>query len=237
MKKPTLSPSVLPTKQPADSPSFGPTKRPTLPPSDSPTSSSPSYSPTKKPTLSPSAPPTGQIVASTDSPSFGPTKKPSMSPLALPTDQNDPSSGPTKNPSQQPTISPTDQEEQAPPPPEPSCYPVEITIQFDSSALGSGYVFNKLDTPQGSGLQINIDVFFPNNNSLANQEYNKLLCLEEGSYKFAMYDSNGDGLCCGNGNGEYAVSTSDGTIILAQGGEFGYYEDTVFGLPSSSLLP
>ena len=48
-----------------------------------------------------------------------------------------------------------------------------------------------------------------------------------------MYDSYGDGICCGtNGNGEYKV-TSNG-ITLAKGGDFSYSQDqeTLFELPA-----
>lgn len=93
-----------------------------------------------------------------------------------------------------------------------------------------GYVLTKVE--DGSGLQSNIDTFFvPFDEGLANQRYTQSLCLDEGSYKFTMYDSYGDGLCCVNGNGEYVI-TSEG-VILAQGGEFGYSEETLFDLPLS----
>ncbi|MEN0003876.1 MAG: S8 family serine peptidase [Bacteroidota bacterium] len=45
-------------------------------------------------------------------------------------------------------------------------------------------------------------------------------CLPEGCYRLHMYDALGDGICCSNGQGSYALSTANGTI-LASGGNFG----------------
>ncbi|MEM7081722.1 MAG: PEP-CTERM sorting domain-containing protein [Pseudomonadota bacterium] len=42
--------------------------------------------------------------------------------------------------------------------------------------------------------------------------------LEEGEYFFAIFDSFGDGICCGFGNGEYTL-TVDGVEVFS-GGEF-----------------
>ena len=102
------------------------------------------------------------------------------------------------------------------------CHPVEIKILFDSYPFGTGYLLSNVETTESYS-------FFPVDDSLANQEYIETLCLNDGSYKFVMYDSYGDGICCGtNGNGEYIV-TSNG-ITLAQGGDFTYSDETLFEL-------
>lgn len=85
-----------------------------------------------------------------------------------------------------------------------------------------------------TGAENSVDTFFPFDSSLVNERYVKELCLEKGSYKFTMYDSAGDGICCANGDGGYAV-TSNG-VILAQGGEFGFSEESRFELPTSSQV-
>jgi len=92
-----------------------------------------------------------------------------------------------------------------------------------------GYVLTKIDT---TGAQSNIDTFFaPFVSEFANQLSTKSLCLDEGSYKFTMYDSYGDGLCCVNGNGEYIIKSNG--ITLGQGGEFRYNDERLFELPAS----
>ena len=141
------------------------------------------------------------------SPTLSPTKKPStlVPSSSSPTDQSTVSSTASSLVSKE------------------SCYPVEIKILFDSYPFGTGYVLSSVNQPLESVS------YFPLDNSLASQEYIETLCLNDGSYKFVMYDSYGDGICCGtNGNGEYIV-TSNG-ITLAQGGDFTYSDETLFEL-------
>ena len=50
--------------------------------------------------------------------------------------------------------------------------------------------------------------------------------LADGDYTFTIFDSFGDGICCGFGSGSYALSSSAGTIVT--GGEFTSSEATTF---------
>jgi len=102
------------------------------------------------------------------------------------------------------------------------CHPLEVSIVFDNSSLGIGYVITNVDTVESLS-------YFPADDSFANQEYNERLCLEEGRYTFVLYDTIGNGLCCDNGNGSYRV-TSNG-ITLAQGAQFTYSDEMSFELP------
>ncbi len=56
---------------------------------------------------------------------------------------------------------------------------------------------------------------------------NQSLCLPSGCYTFTIFDSFGDGICCGFGNGSYSLTNSDG-IVLASGGQFATSESTPF---------
>lgn len=57
------------------------------------------------------------------------------------------------------------------------------------------------------------------------------ICLPDGcDYSFNIFDSYGDGICCGYGNGSYTLSGPGGTI--ASGGNFGSSESTSFDLGS-----
>ena len=55
------------------------------------------------------------------------------------------------------------------------------------------------------------------------------LCLIDGCYDFTIFDSYGDGICCGYGNGSYTVTDGSGNV-LASGGSFGNSETTNFCL-------
>jgi hypothetical protein len=48
-------------------------------------------------------------------------------------------------------------------------------------------------------------------------------------YEFTIFDDFGDGICCTYGQGSYALTTSNGQII-ANGGAFGAFEKTTFGI-------
>ena len=59
------------------------------------------------------------------------------------------------------------------------------------------------------------------------------VCLKEGQYKFTIYDNRGDGICCAYFEGGYNV-TSVGEVI-AQGGQSGRNESTIFNVPFNGL--
>jgi hypothetical protein len=108
-----------------------------------------------------------------------------------------------------------------------SCYSIIISILYDANPFGSGFVIRRTNTA------VTEFSYFPSDDSLAYQYYNESICLEQGRYSFTMYDKNGNGLCCGlnNGrNGQYTVLSND--IVLVEGGEFAYEEETLFDLPA-----
>ena len=55
------------------------------------------------------------------------------------------------------------------------------------------------------------------------------LCLPEAQYRFTIYDTGGDILCCQFAKGEYSLSY--GMEVIAQGGDFESDESTVFSIP------
>ncbi|KAA3636870.1 MAG: BspA family leucine-rich repeat surface protein, partial [Bacteroidetes bacterium] len=62
------------------------------------------------------------------------------------------------------------------------------------------------------------------------------LCIPDGCYDFIIFDTAGDGLCCGYGIGSYIVTDVDGDII-AGGAEFTLEETTSFCLPFIPMDP
>ncbi|MCH2021131.1 MAG: PKD domain-containing protein [Saprospiraceae bacterium] len=53
------------------------------------------------------------------------------------------------------------------------------------------------------------------------------LCLPMGCYDLNIFDTYGDGICCGWGNGSYSLTDTNGTV-LAGGGQFNYLDHTNF---------
>ena len=51
----------------------------------------------------------------------------------------------------------------------------------------------------------------------------EMVCLDEACYSFNIYDEYGDGICCAEGNGDYAIVDANGNV-LASGGEFGQFD-------------
>ncbi len=54
------------------------------------------------------------------------------------------------------------------------------------------------------------------------------ICLPDGCFDFNIYDSYGDGICCGYGNGSYTLTKDADGSVLASGGSFGSSETTNF---------
>lgn len=64
--------------------------------------------------------------------------------------------------------------------------------------------------------------------------YEKAVCLDDGCYTFLITDSQGDGICCGFGNGSYSI-TINGKIV-AQGGSFSSQDSKEFCIGDSDTV-
>lgn len=59
--------------------------------------------------------------------------------------------------------------------------------------------------------------------------YTEELCLDpDGCYVFTMFDTYGDGICCGFGEGNFSLFNNQGQTIFANSGEFGAESTTQF---------
>ena len=85
------------------------------------------------------------------------------------------------------------------------------------------------DYPGESSFDIKDDqgnvVFFQGTITSGLNEFS--YCLEPGCYTFTIYDSYGDGICCGYGNGSYTIYDGENNVI-ATGVEFDSEETTAF---------
>ena len=55
------------------------------------------------------------------------------------------------------------------------------------------------------------------------------LCIGDGCHSFTIYDSYGDGICCGYGNGSYSIVLNG--VEVGSGGAFAYEESVYVNCP------
>ena len=94
-------------------------------------------------------------------------------------------------------------------------YPEETSWDIKNdvgSVVASGGTY--ASQPDGSTLVIPIDL------------------SPDGDYTFTIYDTYGDGICCGYGNGSYSLTS--GAEVVASGGNFGSSSATLFCVESSN---
>jgi len=66
---------------------------------------------------------------------------------------------------------------------------------------------------------------YAENETLFTEEW----CLDPaGCYSFTIFDSYGDGICCGYGQGSYNITDADGAILFSSTGEFAFEETNEF---------
>ncbi|KHT35712.1 endonuclease [Vibrio sinaloensis] len=105
-------------------------------------------------------------------------------------------------------------------PPAPSCEHNAVQLSLTTDQYGSE---TSWEIKNSSGNTAASESGYESSTS-----YSKSLCLADGDYQFTINDSYGDGICCGSGNGSYALTFNNQT--LASGGEFTYNETHAFSL-------
>lgn len=108
-------------------------------------------------------------------------------------------------------------------------YQVDLQITLDNQ--GSQ---NTWEITDGSGSVISSGGPFANgqNGTVLLEE----ICLPEGCYTFAMYDANGNGMCCSSGTGSFELTDEAGNV-LASGTSFGSQDVTPFCLEETAPTP
>ena len=117
----------------------------------------------------------------------------------------------------------------------PSCEPcvcdgvdVTVTINLDNYPEETSWQITDAGTVVASGGTYGSS---PDGSTIAIAQ-----CLPDGCYNFTIFDSYGDGLCCGYGNGDYSVTDSEGNV-LASGASFGSSESSNFCVSGSNPEP
>jgi len=166
-----------------------------------------------------------------NTPTTNPTPTPpiSLPPIPNPTSTPPINPPPTPNPTPTPPINPPPTPNPTPtppinPPPSPTnCAEVTVTITTD-------------DYPEETSFQvlnaIGIVVMSGSGYTGERTEYITNGCLSNGSYRFTIMDSYGDGMCCTHGNGSYELKVNGS--VQKSGGQFTNGESTTF---STSPVP
>jgi len=102
----------------------------------------------------------------------------------------------------------------------PPCDGGEFELQLLTDSYGSETTWTLTTQPGG-------DVIADGGPYGNNLLYEVERCLSPGCYMFTIYDSWGDGICCGWGEGDYQLIL-DGDVIMDSDGQFDYDESTEF---------
>lgn len=114
-----------------------------------------------------------------------------------------------------------------------TCYWIDIAIIYDQKPSESSWsLFQANDA--GDGISDGDDwlEIKRHQNLDGDASHVESICLREGRYRFYIYDEKWpyDGICCGHGNGNYNVMTSD-EVLIVEGGSFRRWEKTYFSIP------
>lgn len=100
---------------------------------------------------------------------------------------------------------------------------VELTINFDDFPAETSW-----DIRDSSNVVVETSGgTYPGGTTL----FNDTFTLPDGDYTFTIYDSFGDGICCGWGNGSYILEQPVCSEILGEGASFAGSESVAFSLP------
>jgi hypothetical protein len=153
------------------------------------------------------------------SPSTSSSPSISVSPSHSPSSSHNPTSSISSSPSM--SLSPSHSPSSSHIPTE-TCYWIEVAIAFDEYPYETEWKVEQLD----GELAIDAANFTYEPSYGYDKERH---CLPVGRYQFIIWDLAGDGLCCLYGSGNYTVTSND--ELIAEGGEFGFNETTIFDVP------
>ena len=102
-----------------------------------------------------------------------------------------------------------------------TCSSFDLTLNFDNFAGETSW---SLETLSGTlEASVPTGTYSGQNNQTAVESF----CLDPGCYELTIFDSFGDGMCCGFGQGSYTLSDAAG-MTVASGGAFNDEDASVF---------
>ena len=95
-------------------------------------------------------------------------------------------------------------------------YCIEISVVYNDSPSNTSWELQRVVDDDGGGNELVKSL----QASRDDTSHAESICLQEGEYKFTIFDSV-LGICCKYGEGHYNVTSSNGAVI-AEGGDFRY---------------
>eukprot|EP00543_Licmophora_paradoxa_P005426 CAMPEP_0202456616 /NCGR_PEP_ID=MMETSP1360-20130828/13828_1 /ASSEMBLY_ACC=CAM_ASM_000848 /TAXON_ID=515479 /ORGANISM="Licmophora paradoxa, Strain CCMP2313" /LENGTH=566 /DNA_ID=CAMNT_0049076473 /DNA_START=170 /DNA_END=1870 /DNA_ORIENTATION=- len=102
--------------------------------------------------------------------------------------------------------------------------PFQLKMLTDDYALETSWELRRISD---GGIQLS-GAGYDNNDSVSVDR-----CIPRDCYTLTVFDTEGDGMCCGYGIGGYSA-TVDGTVVMNKGGDFQNEDVTTFGVCSKS---
>ncbi len=109
----------------------------------------------------------------------------------------------------------------------PSCEATTLTINFDNYPEETSF-----DIKDANGIVVFSGGTYGSEGD--GSTLNIPMCLDAGCYTITIYDSYGDGICCGYGNGSYTYTKDSDSSVLASGGSFTNTDETSFCINATS---
>lgn len=114
---------------------------------------------------------------------------------------------------------------------------VDITVSSDRAPEETSFVLQK-KTADNDWLDIVRMSSLGGDSAGVEEHYTTSATLGNGDYRFIIFDSGRNGICCDNGNGYYLLSQKVGirSMRFASGSEFGSQATTTFSVQDGSVL-
>merc|ERR1712130_442445 len=84
-----------------------------------------------------------------------------------------------------------------------SCDGIKVRLKLQTDSYGYEPRWKIIDQCNNNEIVVESDEY------LDNTEYTEVECIPNGAYQFTIYDSYGDGICCGTGEGSYSLFVND----------------------------
>ena len=115
------------------------------------------------------------------------------------------------------------------------CFNIEIGLIFDKYPEETKWEITKgkrntIDNPDGAQI-FKSSPFYDKEQNYSEASETHIVCLPKGKYTFNIMDRKGDGMCCDEGEGRYALTYQQTGEIITHGSKFGKYETTTFNIP------